>query len=559
MVYDHENIDPPVTTSRDTLLVDFGNNLSPAPWNNVTDPVAGTLEDLLGVSGLPSGVSIQVTDAFNNINTAGSQMPDPAIGFPATATGDSFFGNVAPFGGQQQPTGAVTLGNLAADTEYALDIFASRDATDNREAQYIIAGATTDTVYLDAASNASMVASAAVYPNAEGMITITASPGPNNTNGSGFYYLGAIKVSFDYTPPVPALDTLLVDFGNNLSPAPWINITDPVAGQVALMTNENGAQTPYGIRIFDAFNNINTAGTVTPDPTIDFPATATGDSFFGNITEFGGQVQPTGGVELYNMNTEKEYTLVLFASRTATDNREAQYVVEGAVVDTLYLDAASNTDSLVMTTLLPAADGTIRVTASPGPNNTNGSGFYYLGAMKVIYAEEEAFGGYSLALTAPVGGEYWQVGKTPSIRWNSTNVDEVILSYSTDNGDSWTAIDTVSAIAGAYPWTIPNTPSEQCLVRLSADTLVSISPEVFEIADDSTVCRIVVLGSSTAEGTGASSPDSSWVNRYRASLSRNTRYEVVNLARGGYTTFHILQRVHRFHRVSMCSLTKNGI
>jgi len=54
-------------------------------------------------------------------------------------------------------------------------------------------------------------------------------------------------------------------------------------------------------------------------------------------------------------------------------------------------------------------------------------------------------------------------------------------------------------------------------------------------------CLIVVLGSSTAEGAGASSPDSAWVNRYWTSLSeKDTCYSVVNLAKGGYTTFHLL-------------------
>lgn len=52
---------------------------------------------------------------------------------------------------------------------------------------------------------------------------------------------------------------------------------------------------------------------------------------------------------------------------------------------------------------------------------------------------------------------------------------------------------------------------------------------------------IVVLGSSTAEGIGVSHLDSAWVNRYRSHLQDiDPNNEVINLARGGYTTFHIL-------------------
>jgi lysophospholipase L1-like esterase len=52
--------------------------------------------------------------------------------------------------------------------------------------------------------------------------------------------------------------------------------------------------------------------------------------------------------------------------------------------------------------------------------------------------------------------------------------------------------------------------------------------------------RIFVLGSSTAEGVGASPSDSSWVGRFRAhARSIHPDNVVTNLARGGYTTYHI--------------------
>lgn len=52
---------------------------------------------------------------------------------------------------------------------------------------------------------------------------------------------------------------------------------------------------------------------------------------------------------------------------------------------------------------------------------------------------------------------------------------------------------------------------------------------------------IVVVGSSTAAGTGASTPDSSWVGRYRTYIrSFDTTAQVVNLAIGGYTTYDVM-------------------
>ena len=53
--------------------------------------------------------------------------------------------------------------------------------------------------------------------------------------------------------------------------------------------------------------------------------------------------------------------------------------------------------------------------------------------------------------------------------------------------------------------------------------------------------HVVVIGSSTAAGTGPSTPDSAWVNRYRNYLQAiNPQNQVTNLAIGGTTTYHIM-------------------
>jgi len=53
--------------------------------------------------------------------------------------------------------------------------------------------------------------------------------------------------------------------------------------------------------------------------------------------------------------------------------------------------------------------------------------------------------------------------------------------------------------------------------------------------------KVVVLGSSTSAGAGASHPDSAWVNRYTNYLqSINPSNEVVNFGIGGYNTYRIM-------------------
>lgn len=70
---------------------------------------------------------------------------------------------------------------------------------------------------------------------------------------------------------------------------------------------------------------------------------------------------------------------------------------------------------------------------------------------------------------------------------------------------------------------------------------LSLKAQNYNACINNTPIHIVVLGSSTAAGSGPSSSDSAWVNRYRKHLqSINPLNTVTNLAIGGTTTYHIL-------------------
>ena len=540
--------------TRDSILLDFGSTPSATPrWNNISDATSSTVAALYNARGLATGHSLEITDAFNNINNNGTTAPGPALGLPPSATGDSFYGNSATFGGKVEPTAAVSFGGLDPAESYTFTIFASRIASGGeiRDTRYTLTGAGSVTDVLDAAENTSQTVTLTVLPAADGTIVLAAEPGPGNTNVYGFFYLGALVIDYAYEeiapppPPTPTdsgIDTILVDFGGNTeSGLRWNNVTNPKAGTVPNLTNSYGYQSGYGLAITDAFNGINQTGTQDPDPALGFGAAATGDSFFGNTTTFEGGIEPTAAVELSGLTTGKDYQLDFYASRLGVgDNRETQYVVAGATTDTVYLNPAGNVNELATTTVQPDAGGKILVTVSPGPANVNGNGFYYLGALRMSYLADEAVNEPTLTLTAPNGGEFYQVGKVVDLTWEATNTGTLILEYSTDNGTVWTTIASVGGTAGQFAWTVPDTPTDVGLVRVRNESVEDQSDWPFTISADRDTFRIVVLGSSTAAGTGTSTPDSAWVNRYAKYLSYDTRFEVINLGRGGYTTYHIL-------------------
>ncbi|TAL67845.1 MAG: T9SS type A sorting domain-containing protein [Bacteroidetes bacterium] len=75
----------------------------------------------------------------------------------------------------------------------------------------------------------------------------------------------------------------------------------------------------------------------------------------------------------------------------------------------------------------------------------------------------------SIHITSPSGGELWQLGTTQNIYWTSSNVREIKIEYSTNNGASWfTEKDSIPADNGIYPWLIPSKPSNQCKIKISA-------------------------------------------------------------------------------------------
>jgi len=74
----------------------------------------------------------------------------------------------------------------------------------------------------------------------------------------------------------------------------------------------------------------------------------------------------------------------------------------------------------------------------------------------------------SVTVLIPDGGENWTVGSVQTITWNTWGeVDNVHIEYSTNNGTDWTDIVASTANDGSHAWTVPNTPSSQCLVRIS--------------------------------------------------------------------------------------------
>jgi hypothetical protein len=73
----------------------------------------------------------------------------------------------------------------------------------------------------------------------------------------------------------------------------------------------------------------------------------------------------------------------------------------------------------------------------------------------------------ALKVIKPAGGEVWATGSTQTIQWSSTNLTNVKLEFTTNNGASWTTIADSTPSTGAYAWLVPNLYSTLCKVKVS--------------------------------------------------------------------------------------------
>jgi hypothetical protein len=205
---------------------------------------------------------------------------------------------------------------------------------------------------------------------------------------------------------------LNVDFGDPAHISEylgWNNIVSNASGGSSLdrLVEESGPLLTVSLTLTDAFHPVaDLNGTTTPGGAVatTFPPPAVGDSLFGSVAPYGGITEPTGGHTLGGLDPSGVYSFTFFASfMGATDNREAAYTLLGANTRTAYLNPSNNTSEMATVTgVIPDAAGNIALSVGPGPNNNNPSGFYYLGAMKVVGMVPEPACSSTLALAGAI-------------------------------------------------------------------------------------------------------------------------------------------------------------
>lgn len=338
----------------------------------------------------------------------------------------------------------------------------------------------------------------------------------------------------------------LIDFGSSsfqTTPG-WNNISDAQARNTTTtfsLVDSTGAASGVTFRFTDPFNCVPSGNPVNTNGTTSstvYPANATRDSFFlGTTGGACGQTDTSAAFVLGGLEQGSVYDVKFYASRTGdTTNRTTNYTIGTTTVP---LNASNNVNNFALISNVAPVNGTITATVAKAASSAM---YGYLGAVELIRkttgnTPPVANAGPDTNITLPVSGV--------ALSGTGSDTDGTIASY------AWTEVSSGAATiasptsastgasdlaAGTYTFRLTVTDNQGATA--TDDVTVTVNPN--NVAG-CTPKKIVVLGSSTAAGTGASPVSNSWVNRYAQYLQQlNAGNQVVNLAVGGFTTYHVL-------------------
>ena len=90
----------------------------------------------------------------------------------------------------------------------------------------------------------------------------------------------------------------------------------------------------------------------------------------------------------------------------------------------------------------------------------------------------------SLSITSPTLNKYVVSGDTTELQWGTTNVQQVKIDYTLNDGSSWNTLNSnASGPSGAYKWVVPASLSGDCKIRITdaGNASISATSETFKV------------------------------------------------------------------------------
>jgi|GEM_PF-5182094 len=112
----------------------------------------------------------------------------------------------------------------------------------------------------------------------------------------------------------------------------------------------------------------------------------------------------------------------------------------------------------------------------------------------------------TVSVSSPIGGSDWHCGETNEITWDATDNTEGLvvqaIEYSTTGSEPWITIASEEENDGDYSWTVPDTPSENCKIRITvrdhANNIESEESGIWTISDN-TAPEVILISPNGGE------------------------------------------------------------
>jgi hypothetical protein len=237
------------------------------------------------------------------------------------------------------------------------------------------------------------------------------------------------------------------------------------------------------------------------------PVSDTSNAVFTIVTQRTITVTAPDGSENWEGTTSHNIT---WNSTGAIANVKIEYSTDNGGSWSTEAASTANDGSYTWTVPnIPSTQCLVKISDTAGPASDTSNAVFTIAALR------------TLTVMAPDGGENWEGGTTQNITWNSTGaISNVKIEYSINNGGTWNTAAASTANDGSYNWTVPNTPSSQCIVRISdtAGPAADSSNAIFTILEQRTIT--------------VTTPDGgeNWEGNYSQTITWNSTGNIANVA-----------------------------
>lgn len=166
-------------------------------WNNVTSHLAGTkIENLTDSEENTSGISLNITKSFAGITENGASETNTLLNMPANVSSTGYWVNGVEKDGILADNAEIVFSGLNPEKSYDFYMFGSyMNTTEVHEAEYSTFGTVENYIGLNGNNNDQSVAElTSIYPDADGHIRFTVTPGATSADIYKIGYINAMAI-----------------------------------------------------------------------------------------------------------------------------------------------------------------------------------------------------------------------------------------------------------------------------------------------------------------------------------------------------------------------------